>query len=217
MDALTVLTTIAAPLIRANVDTDAIIPSREMKSVSKTGLSEGLFAGWRYLTMGERDANPEFILNQPAYAGARILLGGENFGCGSSREHAVWALHEYGFRAVIAPSFAPIFRSNCVRNGIAPVILAASDIARLAEQVAVDPSAYRVTVDLQRCEVRCADISVPFTMDSESREMLLEGLDAIDLSFKHRDRIDQFMREQRRVRPWLHELPSSPPKVDVTI
>jgi 3-isopropylmalate/(R)-2-methylmalate dehydratase small subunit len=216
MDALTVLTAIAAPLIRANVDTDAIIPSREMKSVSKTGLSEGLFAGWRYLTMGARDPNPEFILNQPAYVGARILLGGENFGCGSSREHAVWALHEYGFRAVIAPSFAPIFRSNCVRNGIAPVVLTESDISRLAEQVALDPAAYPVTVDLQQCEVRCADFSVPFTMDSESREMLLEGLDAIDLSFKHRDRIDQFMREQRRVRPWLYDLPSSPPKVDIT-
>lgn len=216
MDALTVLTAVAAPLIRANVDTDAIIPSREMKSVSKTGLADGLFAGWRYLTMGARDANPEFILNQPAYAGTRILLGGENFGCGSSREHAVWALHEYGFRVVIAPSFAPIFRSNCVRNGIAPVVLAASDIARLAGQVALDPAAYPVTVDLHQCDVRCADFSIPFTMDSDSREMLLEGLDAIDRSFKHRDRIDQFMREQRRKRPWLHELPSSPPKVDIT-
>ena len=130
-----VLTAVAAPLLRANVDTDAIIPSREMKSVSKTGLAAGLFAGWRYTQIGGREPDPDFVLNQPAYAGAQVLLAGENFGCGSSREHAVWALLEFGIRAIIAPSFAPIFRMNCVRNGILPVCLPAATIAALAESV----------------------------------------------------------------------------------
>jgi 3-isopropylmalate/(R)-2-methylmalate dehydratase small subunit len=129
MEPVRLLTAVAAPLLRANIDTDTIIPSREMKSVAKTGLAAGLFAGWRYTAIGGREPNPEFVLNQPAYAGTRILLGGENFGCGSSREHAVWALHEYGIRAVIAPSFAPIFFGNCVRNGIVPVVLPAAQIA----------------------------------------------------------------------------------------
>ncbi len=148
-----VLTGVAAPLLRANVDTDAIIPSREMKSVSKHGLADGLFAGWRYLAIGGREPDPGFVLNQPAYAGTSILLAGENFGCGSSREHAVWALDEYGIRAVIAPSFAPIFQGNCVRNGLLPVRLDAGAVARLAEAVAPDPQHRPVTVDLVRLRV----------------------------------------------------------------
>src|SRR5690349_19777158 len=139
MEPLVTLTAVAAPLLRANVDTDAIIPSREMRTVSKSGLADGLFAGWRYTAVGGRDPNPDFPLNQPVYAGARILLGGENFGCGSSREHAVWALHEYGFRAVIAPSFSPIFQNNCVRNGVAPVELPAASIEAIADYVGEDP------------------------------------------------------------------------------
>jgi 3-isopropylmalate/(R)-2-methylmalate dehydratase small subunit len=214
MDAFQSLTAIAAPLIRANVDTDAIIPSREMKSVSKTGLADGLFAGWRYLGQGGRAPNPEFILNRPEYANARILMGGENFGCGSSREHAVWALHEYGFRAILAPSFAPIFRGNCVRNGIVPVVLPAAVMADVVRCVENDP-AHQLTVDLQASEVRCGALTVSFTMDAESREMLLEGLDAIDLTLKHRARISAFIDHQRAARPWLHHLPSSPPKVDI--
>lgn len=209
------LTAVAAPLIRANVDTDAIIPSREMKSVSKTGLADGLFAGWRYLGQGAREPNPDFVLNQPEYAQARILLGGENFGCGSSREHAVWALHEYGFRAVIAPSFAPIFRGNCVRNGIVPVVLPAAQINLISQQVESAPERYVVTVDLRACEVRCGDVLVGFALDAESREMLLEGLDAIDLTLKHRQRIESFLGAQKTARPWLHDLPASPPRLDV--
>ena len=127
-----VLTAVAAPLLRANVDTDAIIPSREMKSVSKTGLAAGLFAGWRYTQIGGREPDPDFVLNQPDYAGAQVLLAGENFGCGSSREHAAWALLEFGIRAIVAPSFSPIFRMNCVRNGMLPVCLPAATIAALA-------------------------------------------------------------------------------------
>lgn len=200
-----VLTAVAAPLIRANVDTDAIIPSREMKSVSKQGLADGLFAGWRYTTIGGREPDPAFVLNQPAYAGARVLLSGENFGCGSSREHAVWALLEYGIRAVIAPSFAPIFHGNCVRNGILPVRLDAGSIARLAAAVAPDPQQRRLTVDLVGQRVTGPDgLEFGFEIEPEEREMLLEGLDAIDLTLKHRDAIEAFRARDRGQRPWIY-------------
>ena len=210
MEPLRVLTAVAAPLLRDNVDTDAIIPSREMKTVSKTGLADGLFAGWRYTAIGGREPEPSFVLNQPAYAGARILLGGVNFGCGSSREHAVWALHEYGIRAVIAPSFAPIFAANCIRNGLAPVRLPAEAVAALAAHVAVDPRSRPLTVDIERGEVRAAGADVagascfPFAFDAESRDMLLEGLDAIDLTLKHRADIDAFLARDRAARPWIY-------------
>jgi 3-isopropylmalate/(R)-2-methylmalate dehydratase small subunit len=204
MDPFRSLRAVAAPILRANVDTDAIIPSREMKSVSKTGLADGLFAGWRYTAIGGREPNPEFVLNQPAYAGTKILLGGENFGCGSSREHAVWALHEYGIRVVIAPSFSPIFRGNCVRNGIVPVTLAAEEVAKLAEFVMADPSVHQLEVDLEACEVRAGANIQRFELESEAREMLLEGLDGIDLTLKHRADIDAFVARDRLQRPWIY-------------
>ena len=212
------LTAVAAPLLRDNIDTDAIIPSREMKTVSKTGLADGLFAGWRYTAIGGREPDPSFVLNQPPYAGARILLGGANFGCGSSREHAVWALHEYGIRAVIAPSFAPIFAANCVRNGLAPVRLSAEAVAALAAHVAVDPASRPITVDVLRGEVRTAGAAAaalrhPFTLDAESRDMLLEGLDAIDLTLKHRVDIDAFLAADRAARPWIHFAPTATDRV----
>lgn len=204
MDPFRSLRAVAAPILRANVDTDAIIPSREMKSVSKTGLADGLFAGWRYTSIGGREPNPEFVLNQPAYVGTKILLGGENFGCGSSREHAVWALHEYGIRVVIAPSFSPIFRGNCVRNGIVPVTLAAEEVAKLAEFVMADPSVHQLEVDLEVCEVRAGANIQRFELESEAREMLLEGLDGIDLTLKHRADIDAFVARDRLQRPWIY-------------
>lgn len=202
---------VAAPLIRSNVDTDAIIPSREMKSVSKRGLAEGLFAGWRYTTVGGREPNSSFVLNQSRYAGARILLGGENFGCGSSREHAVWALHEYGIRAVIAPSFAPIFFGNCVRNGIVPIRLSAKDIAIIAEWIDVDPQARLLKVNVAQLSVE-ADESArwSFELDIESRDMLLEGLDAIDLTLKNKSEIDTFLARDAVSRPWIYQLPEQP-------
>jgi len=200
-----VLTAVAAPLLRANVDTDAIIPSREMTSVGKRGLADGLFAGWRYRTIGGRDPDPAFVLNQPAHAGTGILLAGENFGCGSSREHAVWALLEYGIRAVIAPGFAPIFQGNCVRNGIVPVRLAATDIARLAAAIAPDPQQRRITVDLVRRRVAGPDgLEFDFPIEPEARTMLLEGLDSIDLTLRNRDAIDAWLQHDRRVRPWVY-------------
>lgn len=201
------LIAVAAPLIRANVDTDAIIPSREMKTVSKTGLADGLFAGWRYTAIGSREPNPSFVLNQVAYAKAQILLGGENFGCGSSREHAVWALHEFGIRAVIAPSFAPIFFGNCVRNGIVPVRLAAAAIQDIASWVGIDPQAHRVKVDVEALQVAAGEgVNWRFELDTESREMLLEGLDAIDLSLRNKPDIDAFLERDRTVRPWIYRL-----------
>jgi 3-isopropylmalate/(R)-2-methylmalate dehydratase small subunit len=205
MEPFRTLTAVAVPLIRANIDTDAIIPSREMKSVSKTGLADGLFAGWRYTQIGGREPNPEFVLNQPGYSRARILLGGENFGCGSSREHAVWALHEYGFRAVIAPSFAPIFYSNCVRNGIAPVRLAAAEVAALAAEVAADPAGQLVHVDLAAQTVRGPDGRLhPFDIELEAKEMLLDGLDAIDLTLRQRPALDAWLAADGRLRPWIY-------------
>ena len=204
MEAFKSLTAVAAPIVRANVDTDIIIPSREMKSVSKTGLSAGLFAGWRYVAIGSREPNPEFVLNRPEYAAARIVLGGENFGCGSSREHAVWALHEYGFRSVIAPSFSPIFFGNCVRNGIVPVRLPLPIVQSIATWVERDPAVNLVTVDLECSLVRAADQSHAFELDPESRDMLLEGLDAIALTLKQRVAIEEFWRRDRLARPWIY-------------
>ena len=192
------VTGVAAPLIRANVDTDQIIPSREMKSVGKTGLADGLFAGWRYADPGTREPNPDFVLNDPAYSHAPILLAGPNFGCGSSREHAVWALHEYGVRAVIAPSFAPIFRGNCTRNGVIPVELSEEAIAALAG--CDEP----ITVDLIAQQVRCAALTYAFDIDAPAKAMLAEGLDAIDLTFKHRDAIGAFQDRDRTARPWVY-------------
>jgi 3-isopropylmalate/(R)-2-methylmalate dehydratase small subunit len=203
MDRFTRLTAIAAPLLRINVDTDAIIPSREIKGVSKTGLATGLFAGWRYREPGSREENPEFILNREPYRQAQILLSGANFGCGSSREHAVWALHEWGIRAIIAPSFGAIFQGNCVRNGILPVVLEQGIVERLAAWVEAAPAKNLLTVDLQRCTVTASEVH-PFSIAPADREMLLEGLDAIALTMKRDDEILAFQARDRLRRPWIY-------------
>lgn len=205
MEKFTRLTAIAAPLLRINVDTDAIIPSREMKRVSKDGLAEGLFAGWRYLAPGSRDENPEFILNQAPYRQARILLSGLNFGCGSSREHAVWALREWGIRAIIAPSFGSIFQGNCVRNGIVPVVLANSAVESLARQVEAEPAGRLVTVDLVLGTVIAPDgTEHRFSLPEADREMLLEGLDAIAVTGKRDPDILAFQARDKDQRPWIY-------------
>ena len=210
MQPFSTLTAVAAPLVRANVDTDAIIPSREIRSVSKTGLADGLFAGWRYTEIGGRDPDPAFVLNQPAYAKAKILLGGENFGCGSSREHAAWALAEYGFRAILAPSFNPIFFNNCVRNGIVPAIVAAEPIAQIAGAVATDPQGRQVTVSLEDMAVTAPDgTRTTFHLGDEQREMLLHGLDAIDLTLRWREEIEDFRRADQARRPWIYPTANS--------
>lgn len=194
MTPFTTLSAIAAPLMFDNVDTDAIIPSREMKSTGRTGLAEGLFAAWRYVE--GRVPNPNFVLNQSAFAGARIIAGGANFGCGSSREHAVWALAEYGVRCVIAPGFAPIFAANCIRNGLLPLVL---------PRAAVDSIAGReVHIDLAAQTLTCGEDTHPFPIEAEAKDMLLEGLDAIDLTLKSRLAIAAWTHADRVARPWIY-------------
>lgn len=205
MEPFTVHRGVAAPLLRINIDTDAIIPSREMKRVSKHGLAEGLFAGWRYLPGTERSPDPSFVLNQPGYAGASILLAGGNFGCGSSREHAVWALKEYGIRAIVAPGFGAIFHNNCVRNGLLPVALPMEAVQALADDSAPAPAVRQVTVDLDQLEVVSpSGERYGFALGSEQRQMLREGLDPIALTLKLSARIDAFQAADRVRRPWIH-------------
>ena len=210
MEKFTRLTAIAAPILRLNIDTDIIIPSREMKRVSKQGLGEGLFAGWRYTSPGGRDPDPDFILNQAPYDQAKIILSGANFGCGSSREHAVWALHEWGIRCVMAPSFGAIFQGNCVRNGILPVVLEESLVEDLAQQVEADPAARQLTVDLESNTVTAPDGAThAFEIAPGDRDMLLEGLDGIAVTQKRDDEILAFQARDRLRRPWVY-LPARP-------
>jgi 3-isopropylmalate/(R)-2-methylmalate dehydratase small subunit len=210
------LTGIAVPLLRDNIDTDAIIPSREIRSVSKTGLADGLFAGWRYVAGGARELDPNFVLNQAAYANAQVLLGGANFGCGSSREHAVWALAEYGIRAVLAPSFAPIFFDNCINNGVLPGRLPMATLQSIAawlDAAAWLDSAARhaargartLTVDLESCTVSAAGFgNATISIEPEARERLLSGLDAIDLTLRSVALIDAHRESDRERRPWAY-------------
>lgn len=196
---------IAAPLIRNNIDTDAIIPSVEMKRVSKKGLSSGLFASWRYTDRAQRTPEPEFVLNQEAYQHASILLGGKNFGCGSSREHAVWALAEFGIRAIIAPSFGAIFRANCIANGLLPISLGADIIGQLAEWVEKDPQVNRLQIDLKQRSVKTSqELHAHFDMDDSDAEMLLNGLDPIALTLKLEDQIKAYQETDKQERPWVY-------------
>ncbi len=205
MNKFTQLTAIAAPLLRINVDTDAIIPSREMKRVSKEGLGEGLFAGWRYREPGSRIENPNFILNGEPYRQAQILLSGANFGCGSSREHAVWALAEWGIRAIIAPSFGAIFFSNCVRNAILPIVLPDERVQALAALATEDPHGNQITIDLNARTVIGPDQHTDtFNIAPADREMLMEGLDAIAVTMKRDDEILAFQARDRLKRPWIY-------------
>ena len=201
---------LAAPLLRNNIDTDTIIPSREMRHVSKQGMGEGLFAGWRYLNpeRGKRAPDPDFVLNQPRYAGAGILLAGRNFGCGSSREHAVWALLEYGFRAVIAPDFGSIFYHNAMRNGLLPIRLPEAAILSLSNPGAASTSA-RITVDLRNTVVATAAGSrYHFDIEPIYREMLLQGMDAIDMTLQREDMIETFRARDRDKRAWAKLTPA---------
>jgi 3-isopropylmalate/(R)-2-methylmalate dehydratase small subunit len=199
------LTAVAAPLLRDNIDTDAIIPSREIKAVSKCGLAAGLFAGWRYRSAAAREPDPDFVLNQPRYRGAQILLTGDNFGCGSSREHAVWALAEYGFRAIIAPGFAPIFAGNCVNNGLLALRLPKSTVQALADAVQAAPEATPLTIDLEMTLVSGGiPGGVPFAIEPDVRSRLLEGLDAIEASLRALGQSDAFYVRDRSRRPWVY-------------
>ncbi len=204
------LTGIVMPLDRPNVDTDAIIPKQFLKSIKRTGFGPNLFDEWRYLDHGEpgmdnskRPLNPDFVLNQPRYQGAQILLARENFGCGSSREHAPWALLDYGFRVIIAPSFADIFYNNCFKNGILPIVLDAGTVDALFREVEANEG-YQLTVDLENQTITKPDGSViPFEIDEFRKHRLLEGLDDIGLTLEHADEIRAYEERRRKEAPWL--------------
>ena len=201
MDAFTVLTGLVAPLDRVNVDTDQIIPKQYLKTIKRTGLREGLFTDWRYGSDGS--PNPDFFLNQPRYQGATILLARDNFGCGSSREHAPWALLDYGFRCMIAPSFADIFFNNCFKNGMLPVVLQPAEVAQLFKEVAAQPG-YQLTVDLAAQTVTTpAGASFRFNIDPFGKECLLKGLDEIGLTLQHEADITAYEQRRKLEAPWL--------------
>ena len=210
MEKFTRLDGLVAPLDRANVDTDAIIPKQFLKSIKRSGFGPNLFDEWRYLDHGEpgqdcsnRPLNQDFVLNQPRYQGAQILLARENFGCGSSREHAPWALLDYGFLAVIAPSFADIFFNNCFKNGILPIVMDAEEIDRLFnETVAVE--GYRLTVDLEQQLVTTpGGHGISFAVDAFRKYCLLNGLDDIGLTLQNADKIRAYEVRRKVEAPWL--------------
>lgn len=210
MTPFTTVNGLVVPLDRANVDTDQIIPKQYLKSIKRTGFGVNLFDDWRYLDPGEpgqdhgrRRLNPDFTLNQPRYQGAQILLAGENFGCGSSREHAPWAFADYGIRALIAPSFADIFYNNCLKNGLLPVVLERKTVAILMRDCEALPG-YTLTVNLEAQTVSDAQGGeYRFEIDRESRHRLINGLDDIALTLAMADRIHAYEERTRPRRPWL--------------
>jgi 3-isopropylmalate/(R)-2-methylmalate dehydratase small subunit len=201
---------LVAPMDRENVDTDAIIPKQFLKSIKKSGFGPNLFDEWRYLDHGEpgqepasRRANPDFVLNQPRYPGASILLARKNFGCGSSREHAPWALQQFGFRALIAPSYADIFFNNCFKNGLLPIRLPEHQVAKLFDDVAAFVG-YRLTIDLERQVVVAPDgVELAFEVEPFRKYCLLGGYDDIALTLRHADKIRAFEAERLLKQPWL--------------
>ncbi|MEY2729589.1 MAG: hypothetical protein RL584_715 [Pseudomonadota bacterium] len=210
MKPFTVHKGIAAPLNRENIDTDAIIPKQFLKSIKRSGFGPNLFDEWRYLDRGEpgqdcsgRKLNPDFVLNQPRYAGASVLVAARNFGCGSSREHAPWALEQFGFRALIAPSFADIFFNNCFKNGLLPIVLPDAAVARLFDEINAFPG-YELTVDLPRQVVVKPDgAEIPFEVQAFRKQCLINGWDDIGLTLRHADKIRSFEAERLAKMPWL--------------
>jgi len=211
MEKFTIHEGLVAPLDRANVDTDAIIPKQFLKSIRRTGFGPNLFDEWRYLDHGEpgmdnskRPLNPDFVLNQPRYQGASILLARKNFGCGSSREHAPWALQQFGFRAIIAPSFADIFFNNCYKSGLLPIALSEAQVDQLFNEVKAFPG-FKLVVDLAQRVVRTpsGDIGFEFAIDDFRKYCLLNGLDDIGLTLRHADDIRAYEERHLREQPWL--------------
>jgi len=210
MEKFTQLLGLAVPLDRANVDTDAIIPKQFLKSIKRTGFGPNLFDEWRYLDHGEpgmdnsqRPLNPEFVLNQPRYQGAQVLLARENFGCGSSREHAPWALEDYGFRAIIAPSYADIFYNNCFKNGLLPIVLDAAIVEQLFQE-ALATEGYKLKVDLPAQTVTTpGGQSFAFKVDEFRKYCLLNGLDDIGLTLRNVDKIKAYETRRKQEAPWM--------------
>jgi 3-isopropylmalate/(R)-2-methylmalate dehydratase small subunit len=210
MNKFTVHQGLVAPLDRENVDTDAIIPKQFLKSIKRTGFGQNLFDEWRYLDHGEpgqdctnRPINPDFVLNQSRYKGASILLARQNFGCGSSREHAPWALEQYGFRAVIAPSFADIFFNNCYKNGLLPIVLTAQQVDHLFNETAAF-NGYQLTIDLEKQQVIAPDgRTYDFDIAAFRKYCMVNGLDDIGLTLRHADKIKTYESERVLRMPWL--------------
>jgi 3-isopropylmalate/(R)-2-methylmalate dehydratase small subunit len=210
MQQFTVHQGLVAPMDRENVDTDAIIPKQFLKSIRKTGFGENLFDAWRYLDPGfpgqdpaSRKPNPDFVLNQPRFKGASILLARKNFGCGSSREHAPWALDQFGFRAIIAPSYADIFFNNCFKNGLLPIVLPEQQVARLFDEAAAFPG-YQLTVDLERQVILTPNgDALPFEVQAFRKYCLINGFDDIGLTLRHADEIRAFEAQRLATKPWL--------------
>ncbi len=210
MQAFVSLNGLVAPLDRANVDTDAIIPKQFLKSIKRAGFGPNAFDEWRYLDRGEpgqdcsqRPLNPDFVLNQPRYQGASVLLARENFGCGSSREHAPWALEDYGFRVIIAPSFADIFYNNCFKNGLLPIVLEPEVIDQLFRETAA-AEGYRLAIDLAAQIVTTPGGAVfAFEVDAERKHRLMNGLDDIGITLQFTDAIRDYENARRQVTPWL--------------
>ena len=195
MEKFTVLNGLVMPLDRANVDTDQIIPKEYLASIKRTGFAAGLFGAWR--------KDPQFVLNQSRFKGAQILLGRENFGCGSSREHAPWALLQYGFQAVIAPSFADIFFNNSFKNGLLPIVLPEAQVAQLFDETFAFPG-YSLTIDLERQVIVKPDgVELPFDVQAFRKYCLINGLDDIGLTLRHKDKIQAFEKERLATKPWL--------------
>jgi 3-isopropylmalate/(R)-2-methylmalate dehydratase small subunit len=210
MDKFTIHQGLVVPLDRENVDTDAIIPKQFLKSIKKTGFGPNLFDEWRYLDKGEpgqdpaaRKPNPDFVLNQPRYQGASVLLARKNFGCGSSREHAPWAIQQYGIRALIAPSFADIFFNNCFKNGLLPIVLSEGTVATLFDEVAAF-AGYQLTIDLERQVIVKPDGSeIAFDVQPFRKYCLLNGFDDIGLTLRQQDKIKAFEANRLASKPWL--------------
>lgn len=210
MQKFTLLKGLVAPMDRENVDTDAIIPKQFLKSIRKTGFGQNLFDEWRYLDAGypgqdpsSRKPNPDFVLNQPRFQGASILLARKNFGCGSSREHAPWALDQFGFRAVIAPSYADIFFNNSFKNGLLPIVLTEARVSELFNEVTAFPG-YSLTIDLERqLVIKPNGDELPFEVQGFRKYCLLNGLDDIGLTLRHADKIKSFESERLAKKPWL--------------
>ena len=203
MNPVKIISGIAAPFLRINVDTDAIIPSREMKAVSKNGLSEGLFSEWRYISVSERKPNDDFILNKSPYNQSVILLTGDNFGCGSSREHAVWALQEWGIKAIIGTTFGSIFYGNCIRNGLLPIELRSDDLQKLIDYVEEDPKSNQIVIALETLSINFGSSEIVFDFDKKYQTLLLEGLDEIQQTQKLNSKISSFEVKHRKLNPWL--------------
>ncbi len=210
MEKFHTFTGLVAPMDRANVDTDAIIPKQFLKSIKRSGFGQNLFDEWRYLDHGEpgmdptqRQPNPDFVLNQPRYQAAQILLARANFGCGSSREHAPWSLQDYGFRVIVAPSFADIFFNNCFKIGLLPIILDSAILDRLFEEVKLNIG-YGLTVDLEnQMVITPSKEAFNFEVDCFRKHCLLNGLDEIGLTLQHAEKIKQFEQKRRTEQPWL--------------